>query len=76
MGPRKRGAPIIYDDRAIELMLIIKAHYNLPNRQTEGFVRSIFERVGIQLSVPDHTTLSRRGRKLKVELPAKRGESL
>ncbi len=56
-------------------MLIIKAHYNLPNRQTERFVRSIFERTGIQLSVPDHTTLSRRGRKLKVELPVKRGES-
>ena len=30
-------------------------------RQTEGFLTSIFGRLGVDLTAPDHTTLSRRG---------------
>lgn len=37
----------------------------------EGFVRSIFGMLRVSLPVPDHTTLSRRGKDLKVILPKK-----
>ena len=52
-------------------MLTVKSVSHLPNRATEGFVRSIFAREGVRLSVPDHTTLSRRGKDLGVVLPKK-----
>ncbi len=38
--------------------------YKLPLRQTEGFLRSIFKLLELELRVPDHSTLSRRGKKL------------
>jgi hypothetical protein len=40
----------------------------LPLRQVEGFLRSLFDLMGLVLDVPDHTTLSRRAKKLKVPL--------
>lgn len=43
-------------------MLTIKNVFHLPNRATEGFVRSILALLKVSLSVPDHTTLSRRGK--------------
>jgi len=43
----------------------------LPNRATEGLMRSIFGMLQIALSVPDHSTLSRRAKTLKVCLPKK-----
>ena len=42
--------------------------FHLPFRQTEGFVRSVFELVGVALEAPDHPTLSRRSRQLDVAL--------
>ena len=64
----KRGGQLRYSDIAIETALTLRLVFNLPLRQTEGFLRSIFEMMGIDLSAPDHTTLSRRGQRLKVEL--------
>ena len=43
--------------------------FHLPLHQTEGFLRSILEWMGVDLAVPDHTTLSRRHADLKVALP-------
>ncbi|MGK0203360.1 MAG: hypothetical protein ACI9S9_002438 [Planctomycetota bacterium] len=40
----------------------------MPLRQVEGFLRWLFDLVGLALDVPDHTTLSRRGQHLKVSL--------
>ena len=40
-----------------------------PNRATEGFMRSLFGLLKIDLPVPDHTTLSRRGKMLPICLP-------
>ncbi len=37
-----------------------------PLRQTEGALRSIADLLGVQIRIPDHTTLSRRGGGLKV----------
>ena len=42
--------------------------FGLPLRQAEGFLRSLFGLMGVDLQVPDHTTLSRRGRGLGIRL--------
>ena len=41
----------------------------LPLRQTEGFLKSILALMGVDLRVPDHTTLCRRQGDLNVDLP-------
>ena len=38
--------------------------FHLPLRQTEGFLRSLAELLEVDLPIPDHTTLSRRLKKL------------
>lgn len=68
-GDKQRGSQYEYSDEAIAIMLTIKNVLHLPNRAAEGFVRSLFAILRVGLSVPDHTTLSRRGKGLKVDLP-------
>jgi len=68
-GPAHRGAPFVYSDAAIETVLTLREVYHLPNRGAEGFLRSLFQKFGVPLPVPDHTTLSRRGRTVSVRLP-------
>lgn len=68
---RRRGGQTKYSDLAIEAALTLRLVYHLPLRQTEGFVTSIFDLMGLHLDVPDHTTLSRRGKTLKIKLKAK-----
>lgn len=63
----RRGASNKYSDLAIKTMLTIKLLYRLPGRQAQGFLESIFEMIKINLSVPDHSTLSRRQGKLRVD---------
>src|ERR1700694_3433030 len=57
-GPRPRGAQPTYSDLAIEATLSLKAVFHLTNRATEGFVRSVFEQLQLDLPVPAHTTLA------------------
>jgi hypothetical protein len=71
VGEKQRGSQFDYSDQAITIMQTVKSVFHLPNRATEGFMLSIFEILGIGLSVPDHSTLSRRGKDLKVALPKK-----
>ena len=54
-----KGYPID-TDLAIETVLTLRLVFHQPLRQTEGLIGSIFD-----LSVPDHSTLSRRGRSLE-----------
>jgi IS5 family transposase len=68
MATGLRGAPRKYSDLAIETALTIRLLFHLPLWQTEGFLRSLFDLMGLGLDVPDHTTLSRRGSTLKVNL--------
>ena len=63
---RRRGGQPKYSNLAIETALTLRLVYHLPLRQTEGFVTSIFDLMGLHLDVPDHTTLSRRGKTLKI----------
>jgi transposase len=65
----KRGASVLYSDLAILTMATVKAVDRLAGRQCQGFLESIFELMGIELSVPDHSTLSRRLSRLEIVLP-------
>ncbi len=58
------GGPWTYSDLAIEAALTIRMVFGLPLRQTEGFLRSLAELLDLDLPIPDHTTLSRRLKKL------------
>ncbi len=65
----QRGASDTYTDLAIETMAAVQAVFSLPGRQTQGFLESIFELMKLDLSVPDHSTLSRRRARLGIEMP-------
>ena len=64
VGVGTRGGQLQYSDLAIETALTLRLLFHLPLRQTEGFLTSIFGMLDLNLSAPDHTTLSRRGQHL------------
>ncbi|MFL5282689.1 MAG: IS5 family transposase [Rhodopila sp.] len=57
----KRGGQPIYSAIAIETCLTLRLVFHQPLRQTEGLLRSIADMLKIDIAIPDHTTLSRRG---------------
>lgn len=65
----RKGASNYYSDVAIATMGTIQSVFHLPGRQAEGFLESLFTVMGVELKVPDHSTLSRRLNKLSVNLP-------
>jgi hypothetical protein len=65
----RRGGQRRYSDLAIETALTLRLLFKLPLRQAEGFLRSLFDLMGLVLDVPDHTTLLRRAKKLKQKVP-------
>jgi len=75
-GKKQRGSQLEYSDKAIEIMLTIKEVFRLTNRSVEGFVRSLFQMMNLSLPVPDHSTLSRRSKRLSVKLPRKTSSSM
>ena len=50
--------------------------FGLRWRQTEGFLASVLELMGLELDVPDHTTLSRRTRDLHITLAPRPSDQL
>jgi transposase len=58
-----RGGQPRYSDLAIETALTLGLVFGLRLRQTEGFMASVLKLMGLDLAVPDHTTLSRRASK-------------
>ena len=63
-GVGTRGGQRQYSDVAIETALTLRLLFHLSLRETEGFLHSLFGMMGMDLSAPDHTTLSRRGQYL------------
>lgn len=57
---KKRGRPKIYSDLAIETCHTLRLLQKQGLRQTQGFVSSIISLLRLKLTIPDHTTLSRR----------------
>jgi len=60
----KPGGQRKYSEMAIETALAIPMVFRLPLCQTEGFLRGLTEMLDVELPTPDHTTLSRRLKKL------------
>ena len=68
--PRKtRGGQPHYSALAIATALTLRAVFHLALRQTEGLIGSIIALLGLDLAVPDHSTLSRRAETLEVARP-------
>src|ERR671916_3241535 len=64
-----RGGQPLYSALAIATALTLRAVFRLALRQTEGLIGSILQLLGLDLAVPDHSTLSRRAETLHVPRP-------
>src|SRR5919107_5419112 len=64
-----RGGQPWYSPLAILTALTLRAVFRLAFRQTEGLIGSVIRLLGLDLAVPDHTTLSRRAETLEVPRP-------
>ncbi len=58
------GGQARYSETAIETALMVRLVFHQPLRQTEGLLESLLDLMGIDLPVPDHTTISRRAARL------------
>jgi hypothetical protein len=63
--PTPGGQPH-YSALAISTALTLRAAFGLALRQTEGLIGSVIALLGLDLAVPDHSTLSRRAKTLEV----------
>ena len=68
LGQKKRGGQRRYSDWAILMCLQIRCLFGLKLRQTQGFINWVFMISGMPLTCPDYTTLSKRGKKLSLDL--------
>ena len=65
-----------YSALAITTALTLRAVFHLPLRQTEGLIGSVIGLLGLNLAVPDHSTLSRRAETLAVTRPPSNAEPI
>ncbi|GLP88256.1 IS5 family transposase [Tritonibacter mobilis] len=69
-GPTgRRGRQRTYSDAAIQTCLSMKVLFGMALRQTTGFVESLLRLVGLDWTVLDFSTLSRRQKTLAVNIP-------
>jgi hypothetical protein len=64
-----RGGQAHYSALAIRTALTLRAVFRLALRQTEGLIGSVLRLLGLDLAVPDHSTLSRRAETLEIPKP-------
>ena len=64
-----RGGQPRYSALAIATALSLRTVFRLALRQTEGLIGSVIHLLDLDLAVPDHSTLSRRGETLAVARP-------
>ena len=55
-----------YTNAAIQISLMLRMAFKLALRQTKGLMASVLTLMGLTLSAPDHSTVSRRAVKLPV----------
>ncbi|SLN56798.1 Transposase DDE domain protein [Falsiruegeria litorea R37] len=65
----RRGRQQSYSDAAIQTCLSMKVLFGMALRQTAGFVESLLRLAGLDWTVPDFSTLSRRQKTLAVNIP-------
>lgn len=70
----RRGRQPDYGAAAIQACLTMKVAFGMVLRQTTGFVESLLRLIGLDWSVPDFSTLSRRQKTLKVYIPYRGSE--
>lgn len=77
-APRRttRGGQPRYSDLAIELCLTLGVVFKQPLRQTQGLMRSIAKLLGVEITVPEFSTLSRRGNELVLLAKPRLGSDL
>ena len=68
------GRPPVFSSAAMQFCLSIKVLFKLPLRQTAGMVASLLRLAGLDWPVPDYSTLSRRQKTLKVQIPYRRAD--
>jgi hypothetical protein len=68
VAPRRlsRGGQPKYPELAIAICLTLGVVYEQPLRQTQGLMRGIVRLMGLDISIPDFSTLSRRSRGLSI----------
>ena len=64
----KRGRQPTYSDAAVQSCLTMKVLFGMALRQTTGFVESLLKLVGLDWTMPDFSTLSRRQKTLAVNI--------
>lgn len=64
----KVGHPFVYSDLAIESLLMLRELFRLPYRQTEGLARGLVKLMGVNVQIPDYTSLQKRAAKLDVAI--------
>src|SRR4051812_20382475 len=69
-----RGGQPEYSALAITTALTFKAVFRLADRQTEGLIGSVIGLLGLDLAVPDYSTLCRRAETLEGPRPKPRGD--
>ena len=69
----KRGRQPEFSDAAIQICLTMKVLFDMPLRQTIGFVASLLRLAGLDWNVPDFSTLCRRQKSLSVAIPYRGG---
>ena len=65
----KRGRQPEYSDAAIQTCLTMKVLFGMALRQTTGFIESLLHLIDLDWAVPNFSTLSRRQKTLKVNIP-------
>lgn len=65
----KRGRQRVFSDAAILFCLSIKCLFGLAQRQSLGLVKSLLRMAGLDWRGPDFSTVSRRQKTLRVQLP-------
>ena len=68
-----RGGQPHYSALAVTTALTLRAVYHLALRQTEGLIGSVLHLLGLDLPIPDHTTLGRRAKTLQLPVKALSG---
>ena len=66
------GRPPVFSNAATQFCLSIKVLFKLPLRQTAGMVAGLLQLAGLDWPVPDYSTLSRRQKTLKAQIPFRR----
>ena len=68
----RRGRQPTFSDAAIQFCLAIKCLFGLALRQATGMIESMLRLAGLDWTVPDFSTLSRRQKDLQVRIPVQK----